>query len=322
VATSLNLSLNKGFGYAYLVPFNNKKTSTTEAQFQIGWKGYVQLAMRTGEYHKLNAVTIYKNQFVRWNELGEELTLNDVDGEGEVVGYVARFKLLNGFEKTMYWSYAKMLKHADTFSQAFKAAEYEKIKAGKIAQSELWRYSSFWYKSFDDMALKTMFRQLLSKYGILSAEMEKAYTYDQAIIDKDKVRYSDNESQLYVEVEEYREPRKNINAAISKKDEVVWEKQKEQDATKKAKDAIYAEVADDDFNPFDDVPKQEKKFSGLHYVGQFIGLGLKRQDINEFVAWANIDNSNINVILSDKGGLSAMIEEFNTTKAAQKEPSL
>ena len=109
VATTLNLSLNSSFGYAYLVPYKNKKTQTTEAQFQIGYKGYIQLALRTGEYQRLNAVPIYKSQFQSWNALTEELKLNSFDdfGDDEVVGYVAYFRLNNGFEKTMFWSREK-----------------------------------------------------------------------------------------------------------------------------------------------------------------------------------------------------------------------
>lgn len=193
VATTLGLSLNKAFGYAYLVPFKNKKLQKTEAQFQIGYKGYIQLAMRTGEYRKLNAVPIYENQFVRWNEMEEELTLNDVDGEGAVVGYVAFFELLNGFKKMMFWRYSKMIRHADEFSMAFNKEKYKLLKEGKIPQGELWKYSSFWYKDFDSMALKTMLRQLLSKYGILSEDMQRAYEYDQAVVSDSEARYVDNE---------------------------------------------------------------------------------------------------------------------------------
>lgn len=195
VATTLNLSLNSAFGYAYLVPFKNKKNATTEAQFQIGYKGYIQLALRTGEYQRINAVPIYKSQFVSWNALTEDLKLNSFDNfeDDELVGYVAYFKLNNGFEKTMFWSHDKMLTHADTYSQAFKADIAEKIKNNKIPQTDMWRYSSFWYKDFDSMALKTMLRQILSKYGIMSDEMQKAYEYDQSVIVDNKPNYIDNQ---------------------------------------------------------------------------------------------------------------------------------
>lgn len=196
VATSLNLSLNKSFGYAYLVPFKNRKENVTEAQFQIGYKGYIQLAMRSGEYRRLNAIPVKENQFVSWNPLTEEIKLqNETDGEGQTVGYVVYFELLNGFTKMMYWTYEKMIKHADTYSMAFNSAMYEKLQNGEIPQKELWKYSSFWYKNFDDMALKTMLRQILSKYGVLSEEMIHAYEKDQAVIDDNgDANYIDNQS--------------------------------------------------------------------------------------------------------------------------------
>lgn len=194
-ATTLNLSLNSAFGYAYLVPFKNNKAKTVDAQFQIGYKGYIQLALRTGYYQRLNAVPIYKSQFESWNALNEELKVNGFDDfENDVVmGYVVYFRLNNGFEKTMFWSYEKMMKHADKYSMAFSAKTYEDIKSGKIPQKDMWKYSSYWYKSFDDMALKTMFRQSLSKFGIMSEEMQKAYENDQSVIVDGTPNYIDND---------------------------------------------------------------------------------------------------------------------------------
>lgn len=194
VASTLNLSLNSSFGYAYLVPYKNK--GVMEAQFQIGYKGYIQLAMRTGEYQRLNAVPIYKSQFVSFNALTEDLKVNNIDNfDGdEVVGYVSYFRLNNGFEKTFFWSYEKMMAHADKYSKAFSSVSYRKLQRNEIPDGELWKYSSFWYKDFDSMALKTMLRQLLSKYGILSEEMEKAYEFDNSVVENGTPRYVDNES--------------------------------------------------------------------------------------------------------------------------------
>ncbi len=199
-ATTLNLNLNSSFGYAYLVPFKNNKLSNKkgvdvfEAQFQIGYKGFIQLALRTGEYQKINAIPIYKSQFNGWNALTEEISLNEFDDfdDDEVVGYVAYFRLNNGFEKTIYWSLSKMQKHADTYSQAFSLNIAEQIKQGKISDKDMWRYSSYWYKDFDGMALKTMLRQMLSKWGILSEELQKALEDDQSVINGDSKVHIDN----------------------------------------------------------------------------------------------------------------------------------
>ncbi len=199
-ATTLNLNLNSSFGYAYLVPFKNNKLTKEkgyevyEAQFQIGYKGFIQLALRTGEYQKINAIPVYKSQFQSWNALTEELNIDSFDdySDDEVVGYVSYFRLNNGFEKTIYWSLSKMEKHADTYSQAFSLDVAEKIKQGKIPERDMWKYSSYWYKNFDGMALKTMLRQILSKWGILSEELQKAIEEDQTVIIGDSRTYVDN----------------------------------------------------------------------------------------------------------------------------------
>ncbi|MGL5972454.1 MAG: recombinase RecT [Oscillospiraceae bacterium] len=196
IATSLDLSLNSSFGHAYVVPFKNNKTGNKDAQFQIGWKGYVQLAIRSGQYKKINAVPIYANQFISWNMVEEEIVLSDdLEESGEVVGYLAYIETINGFKKTMYWTKTKMLKHADTFSMAFNVDNYKKKNEGTYPQKDLWKLSSFWYKDFDSMAQKTMLRQILSKYGILSIEMQQAYENDQAVIDvqENKKEYIDND---------------------------------------------------------------------------------------------------------------------------------
>ncbi len=209
VATTLNLSLNSSFGYAHLVPFKNKKTDTFEAQFQIGYKGYIQLAMRTGEYQRLNAVPIHKSQFRGWNALTEELELNAFDnmGDDEIIGYVAYFRLNNGFEKTIFWSQDKMLKHADKFSQAFSLLAYDKLQKGEVPEKEMYKYSSFWYKDFSEMALKTVLRQILSKYGILSEEMQKAYESDSAVISPNgNPMYIDNEPRSAAETAPQSQP--------------------------------------------------------------------------------------------------------------------
>lgn len=181
---SLNLSPSPQLGQYYLVPFNDKKNNRTVATFILGYKGYLQLAIRSGYYKKINVLALKDGELINYDPLNEivEAHLVEDDEEREktpTTGYYAMFEYQNGFKKAMYWSKKKMMAHADKYSAAFSAATLEKIEAGKIAKEDMWKYSSFWYKSFDDMALKTMLRQLISKWGIMSVELQKAYERDE-----------------------------------------------------------------------------------------------------------------------------------------------
>lgn len=195
---SLHLKPSPQLGYFYMVPFNNKKKGCKEAQFQIGYKGYLQLAIRTGEYVDIDAIEIREGEYKGRNRLTGKPEFEFVDDDAirenlPVVGYMAYFEMKNGYIKRLYWSKEKMIKHADEFSQAFSIQKYRELQEGKIPQNELWKYSSFWYKNFDEMAKKTMLRQLLSKHALLSTEMQKAVEADQAVINENlKPEYVDN----------------------------------------------------------------------------------------------------------------------------------
>ena len=120
--------------------------------------------------------------------------------ETPAMGYYAMFEYENGFRKTMYWSKRKMLAHAEKYSQAFKrnggAKSLELLEQGKIPEKELWRYSSFWFKDFDGMAMKTMLRQLISKWGIMSIDLQNAIDKDMAVIHEDgTTEYVDNQQE-------------------------------------------------------------------------------------------------------------------------------
>ena len=164
---SLNLSPSPQLGYYYLVPFNNTKKGCKDAQFQIGYKGYVQLALRSGQYKRINVLDVKAGELKRWNPLTEEITIEVMMDEkaretAETIGYVASLEYLNGFTKTIYWSREKMENHALKYSKGYAA------KKGY----------TFWEKDFDAMAFKTMLRQLLSKWGAMSIEMQKAFEVD------------------------------------------------------------------------------------------------------------------------------------------------
>lgn len=179
---SLKLSPSPQLGQYYMVPFNDNKNGRKVAQFQLGYKGYIQLAIRSGQYKKLNVLAIKEGELINYDPLNEEIEVNLMDDEvaresAPTIGYYAMFEYTNGFRKTMYWSKAKMEAHAMNYSQGYKA------KKGY----------TFWEKDFDGMAFKTMLRQLISKWGIMSIEMQDAYTKDMGVIQQDgAVEYVDN----------------------------------------------------------------------------------------------------------------------------------
>lgn len=200
---SLNLSPSPQLGQYYMVPFNDKDKGKV-AQFQLGYKGYIQLAIRSGQYKKLNVLAIKDGELIRFDPLNEEIEVKLIDDEEErenakTIGYYAMFEYTNGFKKAMYWSVNKMIKHADKYSPAFsiegsivktKYGEKKKVsfadyEAGNYDPKDSWMYSSFWYKDFDGMAYKTMLRQLISKWGIMSIDMQMAMDADMAVINED-----------------------------------------------------------------------------------------------------------------------------------------
>lgn len=169
---SLGLSPSPQLGQYYLVPFNNTKKGCKDAQFQLGYKGYVQLALRSGYYKSLNVFSIKAGELKKWNPLTEELEIEMIEDEEArektaTIGYVACFEYLNGFRKTIYWSKAKMEAHALRYSKGYAA------KKGY----------TFWEKEFDAMAYKTMLRQLISKWGIMSIELQTAFEQDVIVED-------------------------------------------------------------------------------------------------------------------------------------------
>ncbi|MCX0399581.1 recombinase RecT [Clostridium perfringens] len=161
VAATMDLPVDKNLGYAWVVPYGNR------AQFQMGYKGYIQLALRTGQYKAINVVEIREGELVSWNPLTEEIEVDFSKRESDaVIGYAGYFKLINGFKKTVFWTKEEVNNHANKFSKTVNSK------------------NSVWKSNFDAMAKKTVLRNLLSKWGILSIEMQKAYTADENLINK------------------------------------------------------------------------------------------------------------------------------------------
>ena len=169
---SLKLSPSPQLGHYYLVPFNDKSKGKV-AQFQLGYKGYIQLAIRSGQYKKLNVLAIKEGELEFFDPLNEEIRINlmvdkwDEREEAETIGYYAMFELTNGFRKAIYWSKKQMENHAVKYSPGYKA------KKGY----------TFWERNFDMMAYKTMLRQLISKWGVLSIDLQKAFENDMTFTD-------------------------------------------------------------------------------------------------------------------------------------------
>lgn len=190
LGASLNLSPSTQLGQYHMVPFNDKKTGVKRAVFVLGYKGYIQLAIRSGYYKHINVLAIKEGELVRYDPLNETIEVNliqddEVRESTPTAGYYAMFEYQNGFIKTMYWSRAKMEAHADKYSSAFNLEAYRKLQTGLIPAADRWKYSSYWYSDFDGMAYKTMLRQLISKWGIMSIELQRAFEGDEAAISDD-----------------------------------------------------------------------------------------------------------------------------------------
>ncbi|GEK88907.1 recombination protein RecT [Alkalibacterium putridalgicola] len=172
VAATLDLPIDKNLGYAYIVPFRDwKKGNEKVAQFQLGYKGYIQLAQRSGQYMALNVTEVYEGELKSWNRLTEEFEFDPEGKESdEVIGYVAYFRLVNGFEKTVYWTKQQV--------------EMHRVKHNKSKNKE--QLTGVWKSDYDAMAQKTVLKNMLSKWGILSIEMQKAVTTDETVQEMDE----------------------------------------------------------------------------------------------------------------------------------------
>lgn len=182
MAATLDLPLNNNLGFAYIIPFNQKQSDgsyKSVAQFQIGYKGFIQLAQRSGQFKTISAAPIYEGQIVEENPLtGFVFDFTKKKSE-TIIGYAAFFSLVNGFEKTLYMSIDQIKKHGSKYSKTFS------------------KQYGLWNTDFESMAIKTVTKLLLAKYGPMSIEMQKAVISDQGVIndaETEDITYVDNES--------------------------------------------------------------------------------------------------------------------------------
>lgn len=172
-AATLNLPINKNLGYAYIVPYKNKGKLTP--QFQIGYKGYIQMAQRSGQYKALNAGILYEGMDIKRDFLRGTFEIIGEPKSDKVIGYFAYFQLLNGYEKAVYMTKDEVTEHAKRYSQAY-GSDY-----------------SPWKKQFDEMAQKTVIKKLLSKYGVLTTEFQDAVKEEE---DREVLRATENNAML------------------------------------------------------------------------------------------------------------------------------
>jgi recombination protein RecT len=182
VAATLDLPINNSLGFSYIVPYNTKQkdgTYRTVAQFQLGYKGFIQLAQRSGQFKTISAAPIFEGQLIEENPLTGFVFDFTKKTSDRIIGYAAYFSLVNGFEKTLFMTHEQLKAHGVRYSQTFKKGY------------------GLWKDDFDAMAIKTVLKLLLAKFAPMSVDMQKAVIVDQAFINDENtldVSYPDNET--------------------------------------------------------------------------------------------------------------------------------
>lgn len=182
-ATALDLPLDPNLGFAYVIPYKNNREKRTDAQFQIGYKGFIQLAIRSGQFKTINVIEIKDGEIESEDLLTGEISFKRKDGRESIktIGYAAYFSLLNGFSKMLYMTAEQVKCHAGKYSQTYSSS------------NQYTRENSKWATDFDAMAKKTVLKLLLSKYAPLSVEMQQAVINDQAVLNETGATYVDND---------------------------------------------------------------------------------------------------------------------------------
>jgi len=240
VAATLDLPIDKNLGFAWIIPYGLK------AQFQMGYKGFIQLAMRTGQYKTINATEVYEGEIAHFNRLTGEIEFSDTEATSKkIVGYISYFKLLNGFEKAMYMTTEKMEAHAKRYSKTYNSPKDYIVKSSK------------WTTDFDAMAIKTVLKLLLSKYGILSIEMQRAVETDQAVI-KDGVATGDEINADNLDYADGQNAQDAEFTYVDKEPTKLDEKFRKKNESVKEEEPVKEEVSFED-TPFADEPEKGKE---------------------------------------------------------------
>lgn len=199
-STALDLPLDNSLGFAYVIPYKDNRKGTTVAQFQLGYKGVKQLALRTGQFTIINATDVREGEIIKRNRLTGEIDFNFVEDDKArlnlpIIGYVSFFRLVNGFESTLFMSKEEMDAHALRYSQTYRS------------KTDYVKKSSKWTTDFDAMALKTVTKLNLSKNAPLSVELADAIKADQSVMrnSENDYEYIDNETKVLVDTEKAKE---------------------------------------------------------------------------------------------------------------------
>lgn len=256
LANALNLSLSPSLGFAYIVPFNDRKNSRTVATFILGYRGYIQLAIRSGYYAQINVIDVREGELIKRDDLREEYVIKQIEDyearkKTPVIGYLATFSYINGFRKTIYRTKSEMIDHADTYVPSFSkeatTGRYPKVsfadyEAGNYKKEDEWLYSSFWYRGFDAMARKTMIRDILSHWGIMSIDMQTAYEAD---IENER-RYEEGLADVSFSVEQSDVEAEIFSGTEESAEEIqTTPKKGKKDAAKSVKQVEESSIADD-----------------------------------------------------------------------------
>lgn len=190
-ATALRLPLDPNLAQAHVIPYRNNKTRTVEAQFQMGWRGFVQLAIRSGQFQTINVTDIREGEMQGYDLISGEMQVKAMPEREKlpVVGYMAFFRLTNGFAKSLYMTAGEVEQHAKRYSQTY------------ASKNDYVRNNSKWTTDFDAMARKTVLKLLLSRFAPLSVDMQQAVQADQAVMRGDSnFSYVDNEPKSTLEL--------------------------------------------------------------------------------------------------------------------------
>lgn len=181
-AATLKLPINKQLGFAYIIPYKGVP------QFQLGYKGYIQLAQRSGQYRYINADVVYEGEQVTYDRITGMLMITGEATSDTPIGYFAYFQLLNGFEKCVYWTREKVEAHAKRYSRSWS------------------RQNSPWHTNFDAMALKTVIRNIISKYGVMSVEFANAVVEDTSVEERIEGEIVENANKIPLTIPEEVKP--------------------------------------------------------------------------------------------------------------------